>query len=274
MNRLGASAGPAIIVAYLVGVGKMTLLDGVLVGIIVLVIGWVATPFGKPIRKEIEDWLYGSADSKQEKGDREAIHQATKPITKTSEEIENERFHNRRKGSLKIEFSNDYSFKSIGPLEGHGIGAGNLQTYRVAVHNTTEQDISGVQVWLENITPMPPELMGHGAIPLHITHEAQGVNVITLRAHEKRYVDVVSFFDKFWNCKIRIEHTSAVVEREVFVGVDGGEDDGYNIELAAKRDKVERFSRRFEIGVRNRELYMVSLDQPAEEAFAEGFRDA
>lgn len=162
-----------------------------------------------------------------------------KEIIKTTEETENEHFHNnQRKGALKIEYSNDYSFKSIGPIEGHGIAKGNLQTCRVAVHNTTEQDISGVQVWLEAITPMPPELMGHGAIPLHITHEGQGVNVITLRSHDKRYVDVVSFFDKFWNYKIRIEHTSAVVEREVFVGANGGEDDGYTIELVAKGDKV------------------------------------
>lgn len=198
-----------------------------------------------------------------------------KPITKTSEETENERFHNQRKGALKIEFTNDYSFKSIGPTEGHGLDEGNLQKYRVEVHNTTGEDIGGVQVWLESITPMPPELMGHGGLPLHITHEAEGVSVITLRAHEKRGVDVVSFFDKFWQAHIRIHHTSAFAKQEIYNGEswnDGGE--GYQVELVAKGDKVDPFSRRFKIGVKTRDLYMVSLDQPEAEAFAEGYRDA
>lgn len=196
------------------------------------------------------------------------------PITKTTEETENERFHDQRKGSLKIDFANDYSFKSIGPSEGHGISEGRWQKYRVEVRNTTGEDIRGVQVWLEGITPMPPELMGHGGLPLHITHEAEGVSVIALRAHEKRGVDVVSYFDKFWQVHIRIHHTAAA-KQEIYDGEtwNDGSDAGYQIELVAKGDKVDPFSRRFKIGVKNRDLYMVSLDQSEEEAMIETYRN-
>lgn len=197
--------------------------------------------------------------------------QAIRTTTKTSEEIDNDHYqNNHRKGALKIEFSNDYTFKSIGPSEGHGLQAGHWQTYRVRVRNTTEQAIVGVQVWLKSISPMPSELMGHGVLPLHITHESPGVNTVTLTSNEERFVDVVSFIDKFWNSHIRIEHTSSVANQEIYKG-----DDGYEIELVAKGNTVEYpFRRRFKIGVNGQDLYMRSLDQPAEEAMAEGYRDA
>ena len=176
-------------------------------------------------------------------------------------------YQNGRLAPLKIEFAdNDHTFKHTGSRDGHGLNAGCLQIYRVAVHNTTSNDIQEAQVWLTDITPVPPELRGQGALPLHFTHEAPGINTITLTRDEKRFVDVVSFIDKFWNPHIRIEHTSSVVRQEIYKG-----DDGYEIELVAKGNNVKPFHRRFKIGVNTKDLYMVSLDQPAEEAFQEGF---
>jgi hypothetical protein len=196
-------------------------------------------------------------------------NQATNITTTTSDETENDRFNNERIGPLKIEFANDGRFKHIGSHEGHGLlRAGHLQIYRVAVHNATLSDILGVQVWLSDIQPMPSELRGQGSLPLHMTHEVPGVNVVTLTKDEKRFVDVVSYFDNFLNPNICIEHTSSAAKKEIYKG-----DEGYAIELMAKGDNVRPFKRRFEIGVNNKELYMRSLDQPEQEAFEESFEN-
>ena len=184
-----------------------------------------------------------------------------------SDDTENTQFHNKRNGSLKIEFSNDQNFKSIGEEEGHGPRLGRLHSYRIAVRNTTSKDIDDAQVWLENITPMPSEFNGHGGLPLHVTHEAEWISSVTLRPSENRRIDVVSFFDRFWNHRILIEHTASSISKEIHEG-----DEGYEIELVAKGRKVAPFHRKFKIGVKDKDLYMMSLDQSEEEAMEEEYR--
>jgi uncharacterized membrane protein len=186
--------------------------------------------------------------------------------TKTTEEAKNERFHNRRTIPLRIEFLNNYEFKHIGKSTGIGLQQRHQQMYRVAIHNTTEKDIEGIQVWLTKIDPMPSELMGHIPLPLHVTHEQENVNTVRLSSKEKRLVDVVSFFDRFWQPNIQIHHTSTVAKQEIYQG-----DDSYEIELMAKGKDVSSSRRRFKIGVNGQDLFMESLDQPAEEAFREVF---
>ncbi|MGD9727111.1 MAG: hypothetical protein AB7R40_17885 [Nitrospiraceae bacterium] len=110
--------------------------------------------------------------------------------------------------------------------------------------------------------------MGHGPIPLHITHEAQGIHTVSLAPQQKRFIDVVVFLNKHWDCHAHIQHTSSAAQKEIYI-----DEDGYEIELLAKGDNVLSSHRRFRIYVRERQLYMKSLEQPSLEAFEEAFRD-
>ena len=184
-------------------------------------------------------------------------------------EREVDSFHNRRMIPLRIEFSNNDVFKHVAPPKGRGIvHESQPQTYRVAVYNTTAEEICGVQVLLNDISPRPQELMGHGPIPLHITHEAQSVHTINLAPQQRRFVDVVTFLNKFWDCHVYIQHTSSIAQKEIYI-----DEDGYEIELLAKGDKVPSSRRRFKICVIERQLYMKSLEQPEQEAFEEAFNE-
>jgi len=182
------------------------------------------------------------------------------------DETEVDRFHNRRTLPLRIEFSEDGSYKHVGGTEGYGINEGQWQKYTVAVQNTTNHEIQDVQVWLTAIEPVPHEVIGYIPLPLHVTHAPPQVNTMTLTAQERRLVDVVSFFNKFWQPHILLEHTSPVAKRECYCG-----DDGYEIELMVKGVGVRPSKRRFRIGVEAHNLFMKSLDQPEEEAMLEAF---
>jgi hypothetical protein len=140
-----------------------------------------------------------------------------------------DRFHNRRTLPLRIEFLEDGSYKHVGQTEGHGLNEGEWQKYTVAVKNTTANEIQDVQVWLTVIDPVPQEMAGYIPLPLHVTHASPPVSTMTLTAQERRLVDVVSFFNKFWQPDILLEHTSPVAKRECYCG-----DDGYEIELMLK----------------------------------------
>ncbi len=185
---------------------------------------------------------------------------------KKGDETETDRFHNRRTLPLRIEFSEDGSYKHVGQTEGHGLDEGEWQKYKVAVKNTTNNEIQDVQVWLTAIEPVPQEVAGYIPLPLHVTHAAPHVSTMALTEQERRLVDVVSFFDTFWQPYILLEHTSEVAKRECYQG-----DDGYEIELMVKGTGVRPSKRRFQIGVEARNLYMRSLDQPREEAMLEAF---
>jgi hypothetical protein len=189
-----------------------------------------------------------------------------KALSSHGEETVLDRFHNRRTIPLRIEFSDTSEFKHVGESTGHGLQQGHWQSYRVAIRNNTDKDIEHAQVWLTQIDPMPSELMGNIPLPLHVTHESDNINATRLSANEKRLVDVVSFFDRFWHCNIKIHHTSTAVKTNVYQG-----DDGYEIELTANGKDVPSSRRRFKIGVNERELFMQSLDQSEEDAFQEGF---
>lgn len=177
-----------------------------------------------------------------------------------------DRAHNRRTLPLRIEFSEDGSYKHVGETEGYGINEGHWQKYKVAIKNTTNNEIQDVQVWLTAIEPVPQEVAGYIPLPLHVTHACPRVSTMTLTAQERRLVDVVSFFNKFWQPHILLEHTSEVAERECYC-----DDDGYEIELMVKGAGVRPSKRRFQIGVEARNLFMKSMDQPAEEAMLEAF---
>lgn len=190
---------------------------------------------------------------------------ATTQIEKR-DETELDRSHNRRTIPLRIEFSEDGSYKHVGRTEGYGINEGQWQKYTVAVRNTTNNEILDVQVWLTAIEPVPQEVVGYIPLPLHVTHAPPHVSTMTLTAQERRLVDVVSFFNKFWQPDILLEHTSPVAKRECYCS-----DDGYEIELMVKGTGVRPSKRRFQFGVEARNLFMRSLDQPGEEAMLEAF---
>lgn len=190
---------------------------------------------------------------------------ATTQIEK-QDETEVDRFHNRRTLPLRIEFSEDGSYKHVGRTEGYGINEGQWQKYTVAVRNTTNNDIQDVQVWLTEIDPVPQEVAGYIPLPLHVTHASPHVHTMTLTAQERRLVDVVSFFNKFWQPDILLEHTSPVAKRECYC-----DEAGYEIELMVKGTGARPSKRRFRIGVEARNLFMTSLDQPSEEAMLEAF---
>jgi hypothetical protein len=141
-----------------------------------------------------------------------------------------------------------------------------LQQYRVGLRNTTDIDIEDAQVLLTQIDPMPSELRGNLPLPMHVTHEPANISAIRLSGGEKRLIDVVSFFDRFWACNININHASKAVKMEVYQG-----DDAYEIELTAKGKNVRSSRRRFRIGVRDRNLFMDSLQQSEEDALVEAF---
>jgi hypothetical protein len=187
------------------------------------------------------------------------------PIEKR-DETALDRFHNRRTLPLRIEFSEDGTYRHVGQTEGVGLNQGEWQKYKVAVQNTTNTEIQEVQVWLTAIEPVPQEVAGYIPLPLHVTHAAPHVSTMTLTAQERRLVDVVSFFNQFWQPYILLEHTSEVAKRECYHS-----DDGYEIELMVKGTGVRPSKRRFQIGVEARNLYMKSLDQPEEEAMLEVF---
>jgi hypothetical protein len=182
------------------------------------------------------------------------------------DETELDRSHNRRALPLRIEFSEDGTYRHVGQTEGVGLNQGEWQKYKVAVQNTTNNEIQDVQVWLTAIKPVPHEVAGHIPLPLHVTHASPHVHTMTLTAQERRLVDVVSFFNKFWQPNILLEHTSEMAKRECYHG-----DDGYEIELMVKGTGVRPSRRRFQIGVEACNLIMKSLDQPEEEAMIEAF---
>jgi hypothetical protein len=62
MNRISAFLGSSVIVAWLIASGKIAMWDNFILGILLLLIAWLAPPFGKPIRKAIEEWLYGPVE--------------------------------------------------------------------------------------------------------------------------------------------------------------------------------------------------------------------
>lgn len=182
------------------------------------------------------------------------------------DETEVDRFHNRRTLPLRIEFSEDGSYKHVGRTEGYGINEGQWQKYTVAVRNTTNNEIQDVQVWLTEINPVPQEVAGYIPLPLHITHASPHVHTMTLTAQERRLVDVVSFFNKFWQPDILLEHTSPAAKRECYC-----DEAGYEIELTVKGTGARPSKRRFRIRVEARNLFMSSLEQPGEEAMLEAF---
>lgn len=182
------------------------------------------------------------------------------------DETELDRSHNRRTLPLRIEFSEDGSYKHVGLTEGHGLNEGQWQKYTVAVRNTTNNEIQDVQVWLTAIEPLPHEVAGYIPLPLHVTHASADVSTMTLTAQERRLIDVVSFFNKFWQPDILLEHTSEVAKRECYCV-----DEGYELELMVKGAGVRPSKRRFQIRVEARNLLMSSLEQPEEEAMMEAF---
>jgi hypothetical protein len=187
-----------------------------------------------------------------------------------STELELDSFHNRRNIPLRIEFSNNDKFRHIGQTKGRGIvHQSQIQAYRVAIHNTTPNEIHGAQIFLNDIVPMPKELMGLGPIPLHITHEPPEANAITLAPQERRFVDVVSYLSRYWDPHILIHHTSPVAPKEIYA-----DEDGYEIELLTKGNHIMPSRRRFKVCLIERHLNMTSLDQPDEEAFEEGFQSS
>ena len=126
MTSGGASIGA--IVGWLVGGGKMTVLEGLLIGIITLLIGWIATPFGKPIRKAVEDWLY-------------------KPDS-----------HNLSKSPLKIEFDQIEPVRAL--MESHpALGSDRVQRrfYGVCIYNSGPTEMENVSVEVEKIEQMPKQ---------------------------------------------------------------------------------------------------------------------
>jgi hypothetical protein len=193
-------------------------------------------------------------------------------VTRTKEihsddETEIDRWHNNRKVPLRIEFVDNSEYKYIGEHTGAGIQRGHVQFYRIAVRNTTDRDIEEVQVWVTKISPMPDELRGCTPLPLHVTHSPVGEYTMLVPAKDKRLVDVVSFFDRFWSFNIRLEHTSTTAKQEIFQGGDGHE-----IELTVHGKQTKASSRRFKIGItngNNKNLMMESLPQTEEEAFNE-----
>lgn len=136
----------------------------------------------------------------------------------------------------------------------------------MAIKNNTNHEIQDVQVWLTEIMPVPEEIAGCIPLPLHVTHESPGVSIMTLTAQERRLIDVVSFFNRFWQPDIRIEHTSGSTKQEFYGG-----DDGYEIELMVKGKGVRSSRRRFRIGIEEHNLFMKSLAQPEEEAMLEAY---
>lgn len=57
MSGNAALLAVGAITAFLIGSGSMTCLEGVIGGLLILLIGWLAVPFGKPIRKAIESYV-------------------------------------------------------------------------------------------------------------------------------------------------------------------------------------------------------------------------
>jgi hypothetical protein len=175
MTWRSASIGPAIVVAWLVGSGKVTLLEGLLIGIVTLLIGWIATPFGKPIRKAIEDWLYEPA---------QALNQCLGIA------------HGEGKPYLQ---RNYYEFKAHGLFPIHGM----LYTYRIGIVNRSNKTLQDVEVRLTSLKPCPHDFNATGG-HLHWAHDnpegqshliKQSVPPTKQQDHsDARFVDVLLCF--------------------------------------------------------------------------------
>ncbi len=185
-----------------------------------------------------------------------------------TDETQTDRDQNRRCVPLRIEFSGKREFKYEGMSNEYGMPTGHIQSYHVMVHNRTARDIDDVQVWLTDISPMPPEFDGNIPVPLHVAHESKEVNRMQLSAGEKRLVDVITLYDRSYRFELYIRHTSTKSKQEIFLAVDE-----YQIELQVRGRGVEPCSRKFNIHVRKgneKKLLMESVPQSESDAFHEG----
>lgn len=132
MNLRVAALVTTIIGASLLAGGNMTAYEtvfwAVVGGLIVLFIGWILTPFGKPFRQALEAWLY-------------------KPDP-----------HNLSKSPLQIEFEGESNVRWL--TENNDLFKTQKiqrKIYGITVFNNSDSDVRNVAVEIERIDPISDE---------------------------------------------------------------------------------------------------------------------
>jgi len=120
----------------------MTMLESIVAGLIILFIGWLTTPFGKPLRHAMDEWWNG-------------------PVTVAEKRLG--LVHGKGKPYLQDNYST-VKAASLFTI------SGTLYTYRVGIINKGDSTLHDVEVKLTNIKECPREFNATGG-HLHWEHD-------------------------------------------------------------------------------------------------------